>query len=234
MISVILPSRSRAHKAKSVLSDWIVKALAEVEVIVSVDASDPQAHQYLPFEDIFPRTQVLVGDNSNAVQAINAAATEATGDIIMVISDDFSCQDNWVRKIEKAVQGKRDYLLKTFDGIQTYIVTLPIMDRAYYDRFGYIYHPSYQHMFADTEITHVADLIHRLHFRNDLIFQHNHHSVTKIRHDEVTKKAEATQLSGCANYLKRCRMKFDLQNVDLLNLSKEGHDHKRWLQRHGI
>lgn len=233
MISIILPSRQRPDKALQMAREWSLKSAGlPFEFIISLDNDDPLLGQYAPLANY---GEVIVNYNENAVQAINSAALIASGDILMVASDDFSCQDNWVRRIEKACHGKRDFVLKTYDGIQLWLVTLPILDRIYYERFGYIYHPSYQHMYCDTEFSHVSDLLHRLQFRNDILFPHNHHSIQKVKKmDEVTLKAESTVQSGLTNYLKRCRKRFDLPIADLYGISKEGADHKRWMRQHGI
>ena len=232
MISLILPSRSRPGRAIAVARDWIAKAGDDVELIVSLDEDDPKLDGYLPVMEL---GDMLVAKNHNAVEAINRAATIAKGDIIVVASDDFECPDQWVRRIEKATFARHDWLLKTYDRIQNYIVTLPIMDREYYNRFGYIYNPVYEHMFCDTELTHVADILGRLLIRNDITFRHNHYSTQKDRSkDAVTLKADQTFDRGAMAYLKRVREKFGLLNVDVKALSNEGRDHLKWLKQHGV
>lgn len=235
-ISIIHPSRSRPHKSLQTVSDWILRAGKEVEVIISIDVDDPHKQEYLDlYQARFP---VYIGENRSAVDAINAGAKGATGDVFIVVSDDFACPNNWALILEKFLRNKRDFVFKTNDGVQNYIVTLPILDRSYYNRFGYIYNPAYQHCFCDTELTHVADILKRLVIRNDILFRHNHYSVLQPslrgKKDETTLRADATWDHGKRLYLQRVREKFGLGNVDVMALSGEGQTHKEWLKKHGL
>lgn len=236
-ISLIHPSRSRPARSWQTVNDWVNRAGCEVEVILSIDVDDPQKQEYI---DLYQsRFQVLIDVNRSAVDAINKAATWATGDVFIVVSDDFTCPKNWALILEKHLMHKKDYVLKVNDGVQNYIVTLPIMHRDYYNRFGYIYHPGYGHMFADTELTHVADVLKRLVIRNDILFRHNHYSVLQPalrgKKDEVTLRADATWDHGKRLYLQRVKEKFGLgKDVDVMALSGEGKVHMEWLKRAGI
>lgn len=144
--SLLHPCRSRVERSWHCMTEWILRAGKgiDLEVIISIDASDPRRDAFLKTYEGF---QVIVNDNHNAVQAVNRAADVATGDVLIVVSDDFTCQQDWGLRVQRAIKGHRDFVLKTADGIQPYIVTLPILDRKYYERFGYIYPEVYRHMF---------------------------------------------------------------------------------------
>lgn len=206
MISLIHPSRARPRKATETAQRWIERAGQKVQHIFSLDEDDGHWGEY-PMIDI-----VLVNDNSNAVQAINRAAKEAYGDILVVVSDDFDCPENWANEIEKFVGKRMDWILKTQDGTQGWIITLPIMDRVYFNRFGYIYFPGYQHMFCDTEMTCVAELTGRK-LTSDLLFKHNHYSVTKGERDAVSVKADATWAQGERLFLDRYKSNFGVTDI---------------------
>lgn len=218
------------------MSDWILRAGQSVEVIVSIDTDDPNRTEY---HDLYNKAgfdvKIIENANRSAVDAVNAAAKVSTGDILVVVSDDFACPQLWALILEKHLKNSKNFLFKASDGNQKYIVTLPIMDRAYYNRFGYIYHPDYLHMFCDTELTHVADCLRKLIIRNDILFKHNHYSVIRKKRDDVSVRADATWEDGKRVYLKHCREKFGLgKDVDIMNLTAEGHQHKMWLKQNGI
>lgn len=204
----------------------------EVEVIVSIDNDDPYKQVY---RELYKDTaHVLIErDNDSAVGAVNKAAEIAGGDIFIVVSDDFDCPRNWGSTILKVTRGRKDFVLKVHDGVQTWIATLPIMDRDYYNRFGYIYHPNYQHLFCDTELTHVADCLSRLFFHNEILFRHNHHTITK-EVDDVTRKAEATYHQGKATYVKRVKDRFGIPSLNVAAISPEGKTHIAWLRAAGL
>lgn len=229
-ISLLHPSRSRPAKSWQTVNDWVNRAGCEIEVIVSLDTDDPTLPEY---EKLYgQRFKVIVNKNRSAVDAMNQAAQHSTGDLIVAGSDDFACPRNWALILQKHCKNWKDFVLKVNDGVQEYIVTLPIMDRTYYNRFGYIYHPDYLHMFCDTEITHVADVLRRLQFRNDILFRHNH---KKEGDDALYRRNDATWNEGKRVYLAHVANKFGMpRTTNITALAPEGQGHKIWLQKHNI
>lgn len=230
MISLIHPSRSRPQQALYTLQSWQENMSLDVpvEYIMSLDNDDAYLAEYQEF----PCDTLVIADNKNLVQAANNGAKIAQGDILVLVSDDFKCFKDWDKAIVEALEG-RSGVLKTWDGIQRWIVTLPILTRDYYDSQGYLYHPDGKHMFVDTFMTHKADLEKKLIFRKDLVFVHDHYSKGGTKKDAVNIKADSTWQSGEEFYLKHCRNKFGLGNVDIFNLSKEAHQagHVAWLKK---
>lgn len=230
MISLLHPSRSRIDKSRDTMNKWISKATQKIELIVSVDEDDPQLELYLG--DYATKFNVIQSKNRSAVDAINKAAEVSTGDILIVVSDDTDCPNDWVNKILTAVQGRQDYVLKVGDGIQNWLCTMPVIDRKYYERFGYIYYPEYSHMFCDTEFTHVADCLGKIIQRNDLRFPHEHYCVGKAKKDHINERADATWKQGMQLYLKRVRERFGLDpSIDVFNLSAGADSHLKWLKQ---
>ena len=214
-ISLLHPSRGRAEKAKRTYDNWINKSSGklDIEYILSTDMSD-FAEPYMRSFGVTFKTETT-NYNNNLVDATNNGAKKTTGDLIVLISDDFDCPENWDLLLLDAVKGKQDFVLKTFDGIQKWIVTLPIMDRIYYENQGYIYYPEYQHMFCDTDMTHKASLEGKLIVRNDLVFTHNHYSIGKSEKDCVNTKADLTWNQGEKVYLERVNNNFGIKKEEI-------------------
>lgn len=210
MISLLHPSRSRPQQAYNTAKKWIENAGVEIEYILSLDVDDPLEREYWHW---FANRmqQRLVSENRSAIDAINKAAKNSKCNILVQMADDFDCPPLWGKQIIEATQGKTDWILKTPDGIQKWIITLPIMDRAYYNRFGYIYFPEYRHMFCDTELTCVADLTGRK-IEANITFVHNHYSTGKTKKDEVNERADATWKQGEELFIKRAKENFGLVN----------------------
>jgi hypothetical protein len=202
--SIIHPSRSRPDKSAKTIDTWILYADGDPEVILSLDEDDPYKNTYRT-----AYTEMIVLNNKSSVEAINNAAKIAKGEILIVVSDDTDCFPGWDTAILKEVQGKTDWILKTQDGIQKWIITFPVIHRDYYNRFGYIYHPSYKHLFCDTELTCVADITGRK-ITSNLLFPHNHYSIGKSSIDDVYRKNDATNAEGERIFLERYRRNFDL------------------------
>lgn len=239
-ISIIHPSRSRPQQAEATASKWISSAKSHnnIEYILSLDNDEDSDAYEQAFGMLFSTAiQVVYHDNHSAIDAINNAAKLASGNLLIVVSDDFDCPFHWDDALLTALQDKEDFIVKTGDRCarvnysQEWIITLPLMDRKYYERFGYIYYPEYQHMFCDTEMTHVADLLGRK-ITLDINFPHNHYSLLRTQPDEVSKKADKTWAQGEALYLKRISENFGLTEFGGSLQCDMGH--KQWLLSKGV
>lgn len=222
MISILHPSRGRPEKSVETFKKWMSHSRSnnEVEFILSLDEDEPTDHPYIKsskyitlynaamFTHGHPY-KTVVSKNRSAVDAINNAARVSTGDVLIVVSDDTEPCNAWIEYIYHEANGKTDWIMKTQDGIQPWIITMPVMDRAYYSRFSYIYHPDYLHMFCDTELSCVADITGRK-IKSNLMFPHKHYSVTKEQPDEINKKADSTWAQGEKLFLERYKRNFDL------------------------
>lgn len=213
-ISLLHPSRGRAEIAFKTYRNWIDKSSGEIEIeyLLSLDSDD---NYDLYKENFGIDFHSIIAKNSNLVEASNSVADSCTGDLIVLISDDFDCPENWDLFLCDIYLHNKDFVLKTFDGIQDWIVTLPIMDRIYYEKQGYIYYSEYQHMFCDTDMTHKAHLEGKLIVRNDLVFTHNHYSVGKSEKDCVNTKADLTWNQGEKVYLERVRNNFGIKKEEI-------------------
>lgn len=234
LISLIHPSRSRVDKAFNAAQKWIDLAGVDVEYILSIDTTDPELEKYKAtfsqLQQVTKRKVVIISTNKSAVDAINKGAEISTGRILVVMSDDFDCPQNWGLSIIQQTEGKKDWIAKTPDGIQRWIITLPIMDRIFYEKLGWIYYPEYLHMFCDTELTCVADLTGKK-IQLNIPFTHNHYSTGKTAKDEVSIKADSTWAQGESLFIQRARNNFDIVNpagiiTDMQYLS--------WLKSKGV
>jgi glycosyltransferase involved in cell wall biosynthesis len=208
-ISILHPSRQRPDKSLHTLNKWLNNAVTPIEVIVSLDEDDPTLGVYEMNNT--GNATIIINKNRSAVDAINNAAKAATGDIFIVVSDDTDCPQGWDKKILNATEGRTDWILKTQDGIQKWIITMPVMDRTYYNRFGYVYYPEYKHLFCDTELSCIADLTCRK-IDSKLTFPHLHYSTGQSMKDELNERADATWNQGKKLFLSRYKMNFDLSD----------------------
>jgi len=140
-----------------------------------------------------------MADNNNVVDAMNAGAKIAQGDLLVCISDDFECFQNWDEELIKLIDNDIQ-AIQVKDGIinekhsayykkyrmHEYIMTLPIMTKGLYDILGYIYYPEYTGMFADNDLAEMCQAMGVLK-QSKLLFKHNHFTVTK-KEDETYKR----------------------------------------------
>lgn len=218
MITIIHPSRERAEIAKKIYDEWLFHADKHFEYYLCIEPD--QENDYLKY---FKPEDLFISDSMTAIEAINNGAKHAYKkgfDLLVVISDDFHCFDKWDIKIERKVEKYRNFVLKTFDGIHDWLVTLPIMDKEYYETYGYVYPPCYKHMFADTDLTSVAQYTDRLLYANDLKFLH------KQFKDDLYDRNNKTWAEGEKTYLERYKNDFGVKKLKgITDLN-----HNKWLK----
>lgn len=209
-ISVIHPTKNRPVLSYETFKNWMRKSLnrIDMEYILSVDMGDLNPYLWeIPSDLDFT---ILRKNNKSAIEAINNAAKISTGDLLIVISDDFNCPELWDTLL-RAIKGKENFLLKTDDGLQPALVTLPIMDKKYYQSFGYVYFPGYEHLFCDQEMTAVAIMTGRYE-KSPLIFPHDHHTTGKFPKDDISRKCDDTWTQGELLFNQRLQINFGIQN----------------------
>lgn len=236
-ITIIHPSRSRPAQAAATAKAWLSSAKHPelIEYILSIDKDDPNRWEYSSL--VSPTSFTLYEDyNASAIEAINNAAQISTGDILIVVSDDFNQPPfHWDEALRQALQGKSDFIVKTDDGAQPWIITLPIMDRVYYRRFGYVYNPAYKHMFADTEMTHVGEMLGRI-VKLPMQIKHNHYTTGNTGKDAINEKNDKTWNQGEQVYLERLMSNFGIgdEEIDNSYLDRIHTSHVHWLNSKGI
>lgn len=210
MISIIHPSRGRPQKSFETIRKWNRAFMGcdreRVELIVSVDMDDICLNAYINLHG----KNVIVNHNRSAVDAVNNAAKASTGNILIVVSDDTDCPDHWNIILTDAIGQSKDFLLKVDHGLKNSVVTMPVMDRAFYNRTGYIYYPEYKHLYCDTDLTERAKRLGRLIVRNDILFRHDHPELTGEPKDALYLRNDATYEQGKKLFHERQRINFGL------------------------
>lgn len=200
MISLLHPSRGRAKQSSINIGNWMLRAgNIEIEILIGIEENEKESYlnEYFPCGDYtHNKIRFVPDDYGTAVNAINSLARQAKGDIMIVVSDDTLCPINWGNRILKYTEGKRDFVMKVRDGIQPKMITQPILDRAYFQRDGWIYHPRFKHCFADQFLTDLAHKRKRVITKN-ILFKHNHYSVSKSKkRDAQYERTDATFNEG--------------------------------------
>lgn len=201
MISLIHPSRGRPELAHKTAKKWIQSAGVEVEHILSLDTSDAQLGAYTAID------LQCISDNSCVVEATNTAAKKALGDILLYLSDDFDCFDNWGVAIENEVKNFGPlWLLKVDDCLQKFdvpVLTIPIMSRGLYNRLGYFWYPEYRSMFCDEDLYWTCRKLGVIRNAHHLKFEHKHASVGKAPDDETYRRSAKNWDQGKELFNKR-------------------------------
>ncbi|MBW2314643.1 MAG: hypothetical protein JRH10_10660 [Deltaproteobacteria bacterium] len=197
--SLLHPSRRRLTLAARAIDEWREKASGQhaLEYLLSVDADDPDLEGYRKLAENRD-VRLLVGENRSIVDATNRAARASSGDVLVVVSDDFGCPEAWDETIADLLGEDLDRAVWVADGIDNALMTLPILGRRFYESLGYVYHPDYLSMYADDELTEVARSRRKVIDARHVQFEHRHYSKLGTRADSTYRRqnSERAYLDG--------------------------------------
>lgn len=214
-------TRSRVQKFFEGL-DNIFEKVADKKnfcILVSADADDIVMNNKETIERLksylirFPENLIIkFGSSQNKIDAINRDVNEIKNrfdfDILINFSDDMRFIvdgfDNIIRDKFNSVFPDTNGNIYFNDGfVGDAISTMSIIGRMYYDRFNYIYHPSYKSLWCDNEYTEVAKTENKIAYYDYILYKHNHPSNIGGFVDEQLKKTESYNLEDFSNYEKR-------------------------------
>ncbi len=173
-ILVKIPTRERPLKFIDLLADYHITADSYFDMICSIDEDDETMKDLVFTSGI----TYFEGKRTTKIDACNRDIPKDGWDIIILASDDMKPKvKGWDTRIKKDMAENFSDLngcLWYFDGRQPRIATMVIMGKKYYDRFGYLYHPSYKSLWCDNEYTDVAMKAGEMYKSDDCLFEHYH------------------------------------------------------------
>lgn len=210
-ILVKLPCRERPNKLLKRIAEY--QHLADdktIQYLVSLDLNDQSCTS--PY--VLGRLQALgatvfIGQSKNKVEACNRDIGNAEPwDILVLASDDMECvQKGWdtILKYEMVFSfPDTDGVLWHWDGdknTKEKLNTMCILGRKYYDRFSYIYEPSYKSLFCDNEFTEVSMILKKCFYSDSVLFKHVHFSNTYgVPKDALMKRTQLFYSVDKSNY----------------------------------
>ena len=121
-------------------------------------------------------------DPASPVSAWNTAAKHSTGDVLIVLADDLFPCEGWDEKIEQALKhlvmrSSGAVLEVSYGGTsadQRRLIIHPILTRAYYERYGYVFFPEYFSMYCDDDFTAQARQDQVVLDARHIVFEHRH------------------------------------------------------------
>jgi hypothetical protein len=171
------PSRQRRKKLFDSLERFFNLVQHEnYKVLLTLDEDDPT----MSFDKFFIRpdqkVEAVWGFSKGKIDAINRNMEhEKDWDILVLLSDDMVLQPRFDIEILKAFEDGFSGLAHFPDGIANErLCTFTVMDRAYYELFGYIYNPIYKSVAADNEQHEVAVKLGRYKYIPVDIVRHLH------------------------------------------------------------
>ena len=173
-ISLIHATRGRIKMALDCMREWYNKAENPdaIEHIYALDADDEQA----PFLSVYNHVGLPDG-TGGPVAAWNLAARKSCGEILVQLSDDWTPPLHWDRMILDAMaEADGEAVLAVSDGHRKDdLLCMAIMNRARYEKQGYMFHPEFFSMYSDNWFSYRAffDGV-VIDARDKICFEHKH------------------------------------------------------------
>lgn len=212
-ILVKFPSRNRPGQFLKVLRSMVEMSSdpKNIHYLISADYDDSSMPKEMINEvaDLSSYVKIIWGVSNTKIQAINADMQHAGNwDIVLLASDDMIPQvQGWDNIIREGFNNDLDKALWFFDGSQHRICTLVCMGRKRYEKFGYLYHPSYISLWCDNEWTEVNNPIKF----DTILFRHEHPAhCGGVQMDALYQRNESFFERDRLNYEKRKQQNFPL------------------------
>lgn len=198
-------SRSRPRRFQQTMDNIARMSAGSAHIFaVKLDHDDPLLTRYPDYRSAF------IGHSVSKVHAINRDIPTTGWDILVNISDDIRFTARGFDNIIRQHCGPDDFVLfpepfasrkeNTVEGI---ISVMSVIGRAYYERDGYVYHPSYKRTHCDDEATNVAKIRGRYKEVMEDIFYHEHpHAGYKVN-DPLYRLQRKTWAADAENYRQR-------------------------------
>ena len=178
-ILIKFPSRSRPDKFFACLDNILHSARHDdFEVLATLDLDDetmanPEVRDRIKQ---YPMVRAYWGTSNSKIQAINRDMEFAGEfDILLLWSDDMWIDKDGFDRFVVASFNNFSGLLHLPDGhANSRLVTLPIMDRAYYQLDNFVYNPIYKSVYADNEQMAVAKLRGKYKYVHESWYTHRH------------------------------------------------------------
>jgi len=175
-------TRGRPEIFKTVLDRYysMMSGKNPFEFVITIDRDDllMNNREMLLYMLNKHNLQFFVTDSKTKIEAINANMEGLDFDILVVVSDDMVPRrvffDDIIVKHMEEWFPDTDGALHYNDGFcgKDRTITLSIMGKKLYDRFGYIYHPDYKSFYCDNEFTDVVRSWRKVKYFPEIIIQH--------------------------------------------------------------
>ena len=211
-----LTSRSRPHRCAETIASIVGNSSSEKEymILLSCDSDDESMKDFVYDDSLNERIIIKKGLSKNKIDAINRDVNEFDyeWDVLVNVSDDMIIEEGFDIVVREAFKDSLDMFLHLPDGYANErLASMSILGKEYYQRFGYIYHPSYESVYCDNEAMDVAKALGKYVYIHKQVFKHIHPAnVGAHLMDEQYKKTEAADVHArdCTNYQRRKEQKF--------------------------
>ena len=180
------PTRSRKDWFKKTLATYyeMISSECDFEFMISCDTDDISMNNSTmrTFLNSQQNLNYVYGDSKTKIEACNADVEYIRQwDILVLVSDDMIPV---MKDFDKIIVDLMTRHFPDTDGVLHFndgwfgkdkCITLSIIGRKFYERFGYVYHPAYRSFYCDNEFTDTAYSLGRCHYDPRVIIRHEWH-----------------------------------------------------------
>lgn len=129
---------------------WLDRAdnRTNVEIVTCIDGNDQDCRGAF--------LGAVTSSGEGACAAWNEAAKHSTGDILVVLDDDWEPPHGWDELIASRMCNGADILHVGDKHRKDDLICHPIVSRRFYDAIGYIWHPAFKSVYCDNWFTAMA------------------------------------------------------------------------------
>lgn len=198
-------------------------------ISLTLDTDDEILNQPKVIERINTYENVSIGWglSESKIHSVNRSMPDYDFDILICWSNDmvatFWSFDDVIRAESSQWLEVYDYdLLLHFPEPDTMdaLNVLYMATKKFYDRFGYIYHPSYKSLWCDNETMSVAKMLNRYHyFGTTGLYEHRNpaYNIHGMPKDDLFIYQQSLWGVDEANYHERAKIKFGLKDEEIIN-----------------
>lgn len=230
------PTRGRPQKFVGVLDKYInfLSGMHDVHFVISFDHDDPSMNNDNMWSlfsrlnaQLNGRIHAICGKSTGKISAINNdldVVRRLNPDVILLASDDMipvqGGYDDIIAKGMAKFFPDTDGVLWFNDGFSggNRLITLSILGRKYFERFGYLYYPGYKSVFCDNEFTDVAKILGKVVFIDQVIIQHQWVGATAPDALHAHNESPEMYAHDKPLYEERLARNFDLKTEEIKNV----------------
>jgi len=174
---MLVPSRGRPRHLAALAQSIADTATARgVELLVYIDADDPDVGEYRQRLAPYKFAHLTIGEPLTVGRAWNILAAKATGNLLMLGSDDLSCQSvGWDRVLRKDAGRFSDgvFVLWANDRGQQ-LSGRPVVSRRWYETLGYLTPEHFEFGGSAVWLAEIAGKLDRIHYAAGAMIEHHH------------------------------------------------------------
>lgn len=191
----VVHATARPEKWRAVYDAYVKRAVVADFEYVLVTPSDQGF--YAPGGEIFELAEL----QGNYVGAANFGTAVSSGQIILLATDDMYPPLMWDAKVKALIPDPEKEVVLWVDTTHQSkdIITMQVLTRKRFDRYGYVFHPDFESMHGDDFFTHQAQrdakagLCDLVDGRGLLTFEHRHWTEGRRERDEVDAKNSSAE-----------------------------------------